>query len=201
MVDRIDIYFEGHETLRSGFRELLEKVFSPIQSRRVRLHAGGGKEETVRNFLVALRANAAVFNILLIDSDAPAADADYNSLWQALQEQTYWQPRRNAQRPRREQAHWMVQAMEAWFLADRAALRQHFGRRLKESQLPGASVEEITNPKRVLQAATRLRRRPAAEYHETRDAPMLLTLLDVETVRSGAPACDRLFRTLRDVIQ
>lgn len=91
--------------------------------------------------------------------------------------------------------------MEAWFLADRAALRRYYRQQLRERGIPGSesTVEDVGNPASVLRTATRDTRQ--GRYHKTRHAPDLLELVDVGKVRGNAPACGRLFATLEGVLQ
>jgi hypothetical protein len=64
--------------------------------------------------------------IILLDSDQP----DDGRLFVRLQQKTNWKP---AQKVDKNSVCWMVQCMEAWFLADRNALHNVFGERLKEN--------------------------------------------------------------------
>lgn len=90
----------------------------------------------------------------------------------------------------------MIQAMEAWLLADRECLRQFYGAGMREASLPRptARVEGVSNPKQKLKNATRDTQK--GSYHETKHAPELLKRINVEKVRQAAPACERLLRTL-----
>lgn len=196
MVREIRIYFEGDASLRPGFYSFFADLRAAAWARRIRLQLVAGRGQVVRGFINALAQYPApdTLNILLMDSEGP----DSGQLRQQLERRSDWRPPRGSS-VSDEQIHWMVQAMEAWFLADREALRRHFGSRLRERQLPGSNVEEVSNPKHVLKRASATR--SEHRYHETRDAPELLEQVNVETVRRNAPACDRLFRTLERVLQ
>ena len=127
---------------------------------------------------------------------------DIGTLWQELLQRKDRHPRwRRLRTPERKHAHWMIQAMEAWFLADREAIRRYYGQQLRERGLPGAgsTVEDIGNPASALRTATRDTRK--GRYHKTQHAPELLESVNVGKVRSNAPACERLFTTLERVLQ
>ena len=198
MVREIRIYFEGDDRLRPGFHSFFADLRAAAWARRIRLQLVAGKGKVVRGFINALAKYPApdTLNILLMDSDGP----DSSQLRQQLERRSDWRPPRGTS-VSDGQIHWMVQAMEAWFLADRAALRRYYGQQLRERGLPGAesTVEDIGNPASVLRTATRDTRK--GRYHKTQHAPNLLESVDVDKVRRNAPACERLFATLERVIQ
>ncbi len=91
--------------------------------------------------------------------------------------------------------------MEAWFLADRAALRQFYGERFHEASLPGnPDVEKVPKNDVLhgLEAATRNTK--AGQYHKTAHAARILSLLSAENVKAALPNCRRLFDTLLEKI-
>ena len=93
--------------------------------------------------------------------------------------------------------------MEAWFLADRDALRRYYGQDLLVNRLHGSATDVESIPKDdVLHGLTRATEpTQKGRYHKTRHAPELLEMVDVGKVRGNAPACERLFRTLERVLQ
>ena len=193
MVTAIRLYIEGDSELRPGFIHFFGRQIKQAGEMGIRFEVRltGSTEKTLGAFLIANHENPDDLNVCLIDSDR----SEDGTLWQELLQHKAQHPRwRRLRKPDREQAHWMIQAMEAWFLADREALRRHFGSRLRERQIPNSNAEEVSNPKRVLRRASASR--PERRYHETRDAPELLRRLNIEKVRQAAPACERLLRTL-----
>jgi hypothetical protein len=89
---------------------------------------------------------------------------------------------------------WMVQLMEAWFLADPEALKSYYGKDFASEALKkNPQVEEIPKADvlECLKQATRKTLKGA--YHKTAHAPHILELLDPDKVRKAAPQCDRLF--------
>ena len=91
----------------------------------------------------------------------------------------------------------MVQMMEAWLVADVAALERFYGQGFRRNAIPARDdVENID--KADLDGALRNATRDTqkGEYHKTRHGARLLEELDAATVRSKAPHCERLFAML-----
>ncbi len=199
MVTVIRLYVEGDSQLRPGFIRFFGRQIEQARERGIRFHIRltGSKDRTLGAFLIANHENPGDLNVYLIDSDR----SDDGTLWQELLQRKDQHRRwRRLRTPERKQAHWMVQAMEAWFLADRAALRHYYGQRLRVGGIPGseATVEDIGNPDSVLKTATQDTQK--GRYHKTQHAPDLLESVDVGKVRGNAPACARLLRTLEGVL-
>ncbi len=92
--------------------------------------------------------------------------------------------------------------MEAWFLADVSALKAYYKKGFNETALPkDINVERIDKVRieSALKEATR--HTSKKQYHKTKHAPEILRLIDVGKVRSAAPHCERLFKTLADLIE
>jgi hypothetical protein len=95
----------------------------------------------------------------------------------------------------------MVQAMEAWFLADRAALSEFYGEGFLAKSLPGnPSIEQIR--KDDLEPALKRATKPTktkGEYHKVRHGFALLALIDplkVENASSRAKQFNQFLRSL-----
>ena len=72
-----------------------------------------------------------------MDSEGPVKDNQ--STWEYLKDNDGWRQPAGADD---NQAYLMVQAMEAWLIADRDALRQFFGQGFNENRLPRQSDPE-----------------------------------------------------------
>lgn len=70
---------------------------------------------------------------MLIDSEDPMANIE--ATWPHLKVRDGWEKPENAGD---EQVLMMTTCMETWIVADRAALKSHFGQNLQESGLPAA---------------------------------------------------------------
>ena len=205
MVTAINIYYEGDDTLGRGFRKFFTSILQTARQRRIsfRLVNGGSTDNTVSDFLTAVRSSEDdddTLDILLIDAEGPVEsnDPNYDRLQQALQNTSRWRRERQGVTVQAKQFHWMVQVMEAWFLADRDALQRYYGRDLLVNRLHGSATDVGSIPKNdVLRGLTRATERTRqGRYHKTQHAPELLEMVDVGKVRQAAPACERLFATL-----
>ena len=96
-------------------------------------------------------------------------------------------------------AFFMVQLMEAWFIADRNALANYFGAGFRNSALPqNPNVEDI--PKQDIENGLRNASRDCAKQHyaKGRDDVRLLERLNPTTVYHACPNFARLIDHLRD---
>ncbi|MCY3638352.1 MAG: hypothetical protein OXG80_04550, partial [Chloroflexi bacterium] len=88
MVSEIYIYFEGDESLRTGFNAFIRRALdSAHQSRaRFRLIPGGPTDETIKDFMDGLAASPDALHILLVDSDR----ADNGRLIASIKSRSTW---------------------------------------------------------------------------------------------------------------
>jgi len=173
-VREIRLYYEGDPALREGFRRFLG-----LQGQSVRLIAANGTP--VQDFVTAQKTHQEALNLLLLDRGDPRSAAEDAQL-QEHQDSVFW----------------MVQIMEAWFLADADALEKYYGRDFNKKVLKSnPNVEDI--PKRdVLQCLAEATRKTQKEtYHKTKHAPHILERIDPAKVRKAAPGCERLFLALQ----
>ncbi|HEY1203587.1 MAG: DUF4276 family protein [Bryobacteraceae bacterium] len=200
---RIKLYVEGggddndalRTACRKGFRTLIEKA--GLAGCMPRIVACGSRTETFNKFRIAARSAAPdEFMCLLVDSEDPVADG--TSPWAFLGARQADQWEKPAGTPD-ENAHLMVQCMEAWFLADPDAVERFFGRGFRRNALPNrADVEKI--PKDGVETALEGATRACAtkgQYHKGRHSFALLATLDHGKVAASSPYAARLFETLR----
>jgi hypothetical protein len=153
---------------RQAFAAFFQKA--GIQ-KRPRVVACGGRSQAIDRFNRAMKSGESPF--LLIDSEGPPpAMPDANT-------------------------HYIVQAMEAWFHADRTALPGILRQCFKASALSGRpNVEEI--PKgdlfEGLKCATRDCQK--GEYSKGKHSFHILASIDPSKVRSISPHAERLLTTL-----
>ena len=98
-----------------------------------------------------------------------------------------------------DNAHLLVQCMEAWFLADRDHLEVFFGRGFNRDALPGnQNIEEVAKADVLsgLRNATR-RCQPKGEYGKGRHSFEILSEIDPSKVQAASPYSERLIDTLR----
>lgn len=202
MVKEIRIYVEGggsgkisRTLLREGLSTFLGQVLQQVRARCIRwsIIACGPRQDAFESFTTALDAYPDAFSVLLVDAEGPVGTSPSAHL----------RARDNWQAPGVDetQYHLMVQAMEAWFLADAAALGRFYGDGFRANAIPKTpNVEIIDNSEiiRVLAAATRDTQKGA--YHKTKHGFKILGELDPAKVRAAAPHCERLFAVLLDQI-
>lgn len=198
----IRIYVEGggdssnqKSKLRMGFSNFFQTLINQARSRRIKwnLIPSGSRNNAYRNFINALTDHPDACNLLLVDSEAPVTQQP----WQHLQSRDNW----DSQGLDDRQCHLMVQAMEAWFIADIDALSQFYGQGFQVNSIPRTSnIENI--PKDSLEpslnAATR--NTTKGEYQKIEHGWKLLGLINVQRVRTASVHCDRLFQTITEMI-
>lgn len=194
MVGRVVIHFEGSDKLRVGFGKLFENHRERARRNGIRFDmiAGGPNAETVKGFLRSCRLNPSDVNILLIDSEGPAPRAA--GAIRALRSRSYWDA--NVAPKEDERINFMVQAMEAWFIADPQTLERHFGNGFGTGNLPNSQNAESISPNRLTdsidQALRAIGGRRRRKYDKVRDGARLLALIDEATVRRNCPSFGRL---------
>ncbi len=148
------IYVEGGGTgdpsltrCRRAFGEFFARLL-PSKD-RVRVVPWGGRSETFKAFALAHKSPRPGYHvILLVDSEGPVEGYDV-SPWDYLGQRAEdkWQKPKTAED---DQAHLMVQCMEAWFMADREAVVKYFDKGLEIDDLPGpvnGDIERIPRAK------------------------------------------------------
>lgn len=182
MVREIRIYYEGAPQLKEGFRIFFGKLVLQDYYRlcRVRFVAGTGRADTIHDFQDACQSHPSSWSVLLIDSEGP----DDGQLFARLK----------LPAAQKKSVFWMVQLMESWFLADVQALKEYYGKGLRETHLRvKRGVEQIPKKDVIkwLENATKTIQK--GKYDKTADAPRLLALIDPPLVREACPNCQRIF--------
>jgi len=203
VVKSIAIYIEGggptsatRDPFRRGISAFLEPVVTEIRKQRIQWRPiiCGGRKEAYDKFCDALLNEPHVFNVLLVDSEDPLAITI--SSWEHLKnrEGDKWDKPAGVDDAR---CQMMVACMEAWFLADPAGLKNHFGGNFDTRKLPPANQAESC-AKSTINDALKKATRPtkAKEYQKIRDGAKLLEKVDPKEVRKHCKWCERLFETL-----
>jgi hypothetical protein len=176
---------------RRGFSEFLKKA--GLAGRMPRIVACGGRQNAYESFRVAVeRTSIPSLPLLLVDAEEAVEGEDP---WEHLRHRDRWE-RPSAARD--DQCHLMVQCMEAWFLADRAALEHHFGQGFRATALPAnPRVEEI--PKTDLIEGLDRAARGAAHgrYAKGDQSFRILAHLDPAKVEAAAPYARRFLEAVR----
>jgi hypothetical protein len=126
---------------RAGFGSFFEK--SGLKGKMPKVVACGSRRHAYDDFCVAL-ANAKLGDVivLLVDSEAPV-NCEEDQVWGHVysREGDKW-PRPNGAEP--ADLHFMVECMEAWFMADKPCLETYFRQGFETDKLPSRSdIEQI----------------------------------------------------------
>lgn len=193
MVAEIRIYYEGDKALKKGFSLFFKSVKETMRQNNLRFQLiyGRSRENTLWDFFRALHDHLHANIILLIDAEGPIQEARNR-----LKDRRDWRDSGAGE----DQAHFMTQCMEAWFVADAAALRTYYGQQFNEKSLPqNPDVESVPKEDILTGLASATRNTQKGRYHKTRHAPDILQGLDVTVVRQKAPQCNRLFQKLEEL--
>jgi hypothetical protein len=171
----IRLYFEGDPALRPGFGQFFSEIANRAREKGIKFIpiAGGSGAEAAKDHTMGLLKHPQALNLLLRDSEGL--------------------PLPN---PPEELKFWMVQTMEAWFLADPEALEVYYHKsQFRMSALKrNPKVEEIPKDDVLRCLAEATKGTQKGGYHKTKHAPHILQLLSPAKVRKVAPNCDRLFK-------
>ena len=194
----VRIYVEGggdrgelKARCRQGFRSFFQKAH--LEGRMPNVIACGSREITFDKFRSALtKATDNNFIVLLVDSETPVAQK--TGPWLHLENRDNWDKPAGAMD---ENAHLMVQCMEAWFLADKEALAGYFGDDFNMKSLPGRLEVEAISKSDIeagLKAATRQCKK--GQYDKGSHSFGILAELDPDKVTGASPQAKRFINTL-----
>ncbi|HBJ84577.1 MAG TPA: hypothetical protein DDZ88_12045 [Verrucomicrobiales bacterium] len=116
---------------QKAFHALLDRM--GLQ-RKPRLKACGGRNAVYDDFCTAHAAKREDFVSMWIDSEEPMKDIE--AAWKHLAEVTTVAAWKKPEDVEDEQVLFMTTCMETWIVADRKALKRHFGHKLHENALP-----------------------------------------------------------------
>ena len=193
----VRIYVEGggstrreQEPLRNGFAALFAKVLGARSKPTV--IACGPRKEAFNDWKCALSTYPNALCLLLVDSE----EAVRTSPWEHVRTRKGdgWDKPDSASD---DHLHFMVQAMEAWLIADPDTLASHYGQGFKRSALPARKdVEAIAKPELydALSRATK-ETRTKGTYDKSHGF-LLIGQLDANKVQATCPHAARFFSTL-----
>ena len=194
-MSHVCLYIEGGRGLVAPFKDFIEKAV-PGARHAMQITLCAGRDDAVHDFLLGISKKPFLSHILLIDSEGP----DDGRLFESLRRTREW-TKRNPDSVSGDQVFWMVQLMEAWFLADRDALRKYYGSGLNENSLIGnPKVEEIPKLDVLDSLKNATRDTSKGKYLKGAHAARLLGYLNPACVRSVAPNFERLLPGIQDLI-
>lgn len=216
-MSEIAIYVEGggdsaqqKAELRQGFDGLLGKLKSQALEKGMgwKLVCCGGRQAAYNSFKNALKTEPKAINVLLVDSEAPIAPLTGNRINDAravldhLKRRDAW----DLTGVPAQHVHLMVQCMEAWIVADPAALAIFYGQHFRATQLPGNANlenESKTDLADKLERATSDQGKnkiPKGRYAKIRHGSQLLKLIDPAKVSARCPRFGLLTTWLENTI-
>jgi hypothetical protein len=167
---------------REGFSTYCAKL-APSK-RRPSVIACGGRQQAFDRFKTAIKASRdGEICALLVDAEGPVRT---NNPEEHLLARDGW----NFPTLGRHRVFLMVQAMEAWFLADRVALAEFYDGGFLVNSLPGSPTDIEAVPKDDLEYRLKHASKPTAtkkEYHKTRHGFELLGKIDPKKVEKASP--------------
>jgi hypothetical protein len=163
-----------------------------FEGRMPRLVACGGRGQTYQDFCTAIgHRHGDAWVALWVDSEEPVGDLE--ACWQHLSRSDGWtQPAGVSD----EEVLLMVTCMETWIVADRKALRIHYGADLNVSALPALSDLEARLRHEVQEGLERATKGHPGGYRKGRRAFALLAAVDPKTVEAHCSAMARCRRIL-----
>jgi hypothetical protein len=179
---------------RRGFRHLLDRA--GLKGRMPRVVPCGGRKNAFEQFCTELEGGGTDGAFLLVDAEDPVTRASpWEHVAQRHGDEAWFRPDGATE----DHLHLMVQCMEAWFVADRRALRDFYGQGFQEGALPATTSKTEEVGKRILcdklEQATR-NTKTKGIYSKGQHSFKLLAMLDPSVVRKASPWADRFFATL-----
>ncbi len=194
----VKVYVEGggdhnkalDTACRRGFREFFESA--GLLGRLPRIVASGGRGQAFKDFSGALtNAPEDQIPLLVVDAEGPVGQP---GPWAHLRLRDGWeQPRGTTD----QHIHLMVQAMEAWFHADKGSLQEYYGQGFRIGALRARQdIENIpkTDLFEGLAAATRDCQK--GEYSKGQHSFKILARINPVRVREASAHAERLLATL-----
>jgi hypothetical protein len=197
----VRIYVEGGgdnpdtiKRCKEGFAKYCGKLAPP--NKRPRIVACGGRQQAFDRFNTAIQ-NSLPGEIcaLLVDAEGQVTAG---TPIEHLRTRDNW----NFPPLRNHQVFLMVQAMEAWFLADREVLATFYDGGFVANSLPGSPVKIEAVPKNDLEPKLKhasKQSKTKGEYHKTKHGFDLLGNIDPSKVEKASPHAASFHKFLREL--
>lgn len=209
----IAIYVEGggdtaelKAELRRGLDSLLREVKDKARAKRLRwkLVCVGGRQATYEAFRNALNGQPDSIPVLLVDSEAPLSSETGDATRDAQARVAHLAARDgwDLDGVPEQRVHLMVQCMEAWIVADAAALAGYYGQGFASNVLPARpNLEEEPKLDVYDKLARATRNTQKGEYGKIRHASQLLQCIDAAKVAQRCPRFATFTRWLDETIE
>ena len=193
----VKVYVEGggdhNKALESECRRGFSKFFerAGLKDRLPRVVRCGSRQQAYERFRTAQESRSQdELPVLLIDSEGP------------LTQRSKWEDAR-LRRPQgasEDQLHLMVQAMEAWFHADRDALERYYGDGFRPGSLSQrTSIEDVPRADLFNGLARATKDCTKGEYSKGQHSFQILAEVDPAKVRAACPHAELLLTYLDSV--
>jgi hypothetical protein len=203
-VVRAFIYLEGGATganskyldisCERAFHKLLDGM--GFTGRKPRLVACGGRGDVFNRFKTALRNRGGNFIAMWIDSEDPMINTE--NAWDHLAVVTTVTAWERPDGVTDDQVLFMTTCMETWIVADRAVLREHYGHRLQENQLPPLEDIERRNRHEVQEKLERATKECKNAYAKGKRSFEVLAKLSPAVLKEHLPSYLRIDRILKE---
>jgi len=181
---------------RKGFREFLNKL--AIKSAPT-IIACGSRKNAYDSFCMGLKnTKNNEYCLLLVDSETPVTNSN---VWQHvyLREGDKWQ---KPDKATEEHLHFMVECMEAWFMADKQTLISYYGQGFNQNALSqNANIEDISKQDLYATLNNATRKTAKGGYSKGGHAFELLSKIDANKVIANSPYAKRLHNTLQKLLE
>ena len=180
---------------RKSFTLLLKKC--GFEGHMSRLFASGSRVEALKDFCRELKSgNADEYIAMWIDSEDPLTDIE--AVWQHLNVRDKWKTPVGATD---DQVLFMTTCMETLIVADRAALKEHYGSQFQESALPPMTNLESRDRGDVQNRLDRATRNCSNRYAKGKRSFELLARLNPATLEQHLPSFKRARRILNEKLK
>jgi hypothetical protein len=200
---KVAIYIEGggdsralQEPLKRGFRKLFGKAI--LNNNDLAIITSGGRGQTYKDFKTAFEQDKHDFVVLLLDSEGAVPQNQrawaYFTSGTRPNDATFLRPKNATD----DNAHLMVQMMEAWFITDVEAFRTVYRRNLQEGSLSKTLDVEQISRHLIIPALENATRHTTKGIFKKSHGADLIAELDIKELRRRSKHADRLFQTLQN---
>ena len=200
---RIKVFVEGggdsgalRSKCRMGFREFFKKA--GLDGKALSIRSCGGRKAAYDKFCTAIaNGQSDELPILLVDSEDPVPSGKKSWTFLKDRDADRWPKPKGASD---NQAHLMVQCMEAWFMADKDVLAVYYKKDFRANALPARKdIEEIPKPDIYERLKKATKDTSKKEYSKGAHSFDILALIDPQKVMEHSPHARKLIDTLNEI--
>ena len=207
-MSQVIVYVEGggdtrgqQAPLREGFHKLFRAVLRDVLGEAApqpKIIACGGRQQAFEDFKQALKSNPGAYCILLVDGEEAVVAG--RSKWEHVRQRQGDQWTRPAAAAE-AQLHLMIQAMEAWLLADPEALATFYGEGFRAAALPTTQDLETVAKRDMNRALAKATEATKTGAYSKAHGFELIGKVDSRKVARRCPRAKDLFEALAERLQ